>query len=193
MRTIYILIFAFLVFGFSIVEKYPTECKKWGGVYLSSNSYLQKQLSDSVCVADKRVCVYEGTLNKIVIKTGKEKRIFNPGEIFAYSDGENIYRYFQTSETMSPYGYFKIEDTSGLIIYSQKHFSYRHSSTGYYYSESINGLIKILNIKNLETDFANLTFVAEVKSLVESLKNKSTEKAMVSIREINAIFKKHNR
>ena len=187
MRNISILLFAFFVFGFSVIEKQPTECKKWGGVYKSPNSYLQKQLSDSVCIENKGNSIYEGVLNKIVIKTGKEKMIFNPGVIFAYSDGENIFRYFETTGAMSAYGYFKIEDTLGLIIYSQKHHSYRHSSTAYYYSKEINASIKLLTISNLEQDFKNDEFIKEIKKL-KNLTSKFDETIA-----INIVYKKHFR
>ncbi|MCC7333223.1 MAG: hypothetical protein IT232_11525 [Flavobacteriales bacterium] len=187
MRNISILLFAFLVFGFSITEKQPTECKKWGGVYKSPDSYLKKQLSDSVCIENKGNSVYEGLLNKIVIKTGKEKITFNPGDIFAYSDGANIYRYFETTGAMSAYGYFKIEDTLGLIIYSQIHRSYRHSSTAYYYSKDINASIKLLTVSNLEQDFKNDEFINEIKKL----KN-ITDKSGVTF-EVNISYRKHFR
>jgi hypothetical protein len=187
MRNISILIFAFLAFGFSITEKKPAECKKWGGVYKSPSSYLQKQLSDSVCIENKGNSIYEGILNKIVIKNGKEKMIFKPGDIFAYSDGENIYRYFETTGAMSPYGYFKIEDTLGLIIYSQIHRSYRHSSRGYYYSVGINDSIKILSVSNLEQDFKNDEFISEIKKL-KNLTDKSGDSF-----EVNIAFKRHFR
>lgn len=187
MRNLLILLFAFLVFGFKINEKQPTECKKWGGVYKSLNTFLKKQLSDSVCIENKGNSVYEGLLNKIVIKIGKEKMTFNPGDIFAYSDGENNYRFFETTGAMSAYGYFKIEDTSGLILYSQIHFSYRHSSTAYYYSKDLNTSIKLLTVSNLDKDFKNDEFISEIKKL----KN-ITNKSGVSF-EVNTLYKKHFR
>lgn len=193
MKKIFILPVVFLFFAFSYFKNSTTDCKKWAGIYKTFSNYTQKQYSDSVCLDIKGNSVYQGSLYNLILKSNRQKTTFNPGEVYGYFDGENTFRYFETNGAMSPYGFFLIKDTSGLIIYSQKHHSYRHSSTGYYYSKTMNDTIKILNIKNLETDFANMTFLAEVKGLVESLKNKNTEKAMVSIREINAIYKKHNR
>lgn len=187
MRTIFISVLGILFLCFSITEKQSTECKKWGGVYKTPNSYLQKQLSDSVCLAQKGNSIYQGSLNKIVIKSGKEKSTFNPGDIFAYFDGENSYRYFETTGAMSPYGYFKIEDTLGLTIYSQKHRSYRHSSTAYYYSKDINSTIKLLTVSNLEQDFKNDEFINEIKKL-KNLTDKSGDTF-----EINIAYKKHFR
>ncbi len=187
MKAILMLIFPFLFFCFSIDENQSSECEKWGGVYKTPNSYLKNQLSDSVCVSKKGNTIYQGSLNKIVIKSDNEKTTFNPGDIFAYFDGKNIYRYFETSGAMSPYGYFKIEDTCGLTIYSQKHRSYRHSSTAYYYSKDVNAPLKLLTVSNIEKDFTKKEFIDEIKE-IKNLTNKSGNTF-----EVNIIYKKHFR
>lgn len=187
MKTIFISILAFLFLCFSFTEKQPAECKKWGGIYKTSNSYLQKQPSDSVCLEQKGNSIYQGSLNKIVIKSGKEKTTFNPGDVFAYFDGDNTYRYFETTGVMSPYGYFKIEDTLGLTIYSQKHRSYRHSSTVHYYSKDINSTIKLLTVSNLEQDFKNEDFINDIKKL------KTLTEMSGDTFEVNIAYKKHFR
>jgi len=187
MKTIFISISTLLFLCFTIAQKQPSECKKWGGIYKTIDSYLQKQLSDSVCMEQKGNSIYQSSLNKIVIKSGKEKLTFNPGDIFAYFDGENVYRYFETSVAMSAYGYFKIEDTLGLVIYSQKHRNYRHSLTVYYYSKDINASIKLLTVSNLEQDFKNDSFITEIKK-IKNLADKSGNTF-----EVNRVYKKHFR
>jgi hypothetical protein len=189
MKTAFFVPLIPLCFRFLCFETTNTECKKWAGVYKTYSIYCQRQYSDSVCLDIKGNSINIGSLNKIIINSNGQKKIFNPGEIFGYFDGENTFRYFETSGAMSPSGFFLIKDTSGLIIYSQKQRSYKHSTTGYYYSKNLNDTIKILNVKNLVADFGNDPFVA----LVETLKNKNEEKARASIREINLIYQKYNR
>ncbi|MEI8202622.1 MAG: hypothetical protein WCH34_06390 [Bacteroidota bacterium] len=60
---------------------------------------------------------------------------------------------------------YSIQVSSGLIIYSYKHHSFRHGSIQYYYSKSTHDTIKPLNLKNLSKDFKNPDFIKGLKAL----------------------------
>ncbi|HAY34739.1 MAG TPA: hypothetical protein DCY06_11470 [Bacteroidetes bacterium] len=80
-------------------------------------------------------------------------------------------RFYEAPNGESPYGYFKIIDTSKLIVYSQKKRHPRYGSyLKYYYSLSTKSRIHELTLENLEVDFPdNLKFIKAVKNNDESL------------------------
>lgn len=99
---------------------------------------------------------YSSIVNKDVIDTTKQ-------------------RFYEAPNDESPYGYFKIMDTSKLTVYSQKK---RHPRYGnylkYYYSLTPNSRIHELTLENLEVDFPdNSKFIKAVKNNEESLEKQT--------------------
>lgn len=80
-------------------------------------------------------------------------------------------RFYEAPNDESPYGYFKIIDTSGLTVYSQKKRHPRYGSyLKYYYSLTPKSRIHELTLENLEVDFPdNHKFIKAVKNNEESL------------------------
>jgi hypothetical protein len=110
------------------------ECRKKGGVFKTYQAYLQKQYDNSVCLDNKKNAIYSISSNKLVLRSEGNKSVFKHQDIYGYFDGESTYRYFINTGAKGAKGYFRIEDTSGLIIYSQKHHHFRNNSIGFYYS-----------------------------------------------------------
>ena len=75
-------------------------------------------------------------------------------------------RFYEAPNDESPYGYFKIIDTNGLTVYSQKKRHPRYGSyLKYYYSLTPKSRIHELTLENLEVDFYdNQKFIKAVKS-----------------------------
>lgn len=80
-------------------------------------------------------------------------------------------RFYEAPNDESPYGYFKIIDTSKLIVYTQKKRHPRYGSyLKYFYSLTIKGRIHELSLENLEVDFPdNRKFIKAVKDNEDSL------------------------
>lgn len=65
-------------------------------------------------------------------------------------------RYYEAPYDESPFGTFKIIDTSSVIVYTQKKSHKRYGSyLKYYYSLNLKSRIHELSIENLEVDFAD--------------------------------------
>ncbi len=187
MKTLLISILTFLHISFSYSQGHKVDCKKMGGVFKKYDSYLQNRYSDSVCLDNKRNSIYQGWSDKLIIKSEGKKSTFKPGEIYAYFDGEHTYRYFDTTVGINPKGYFNIEDTSGLVIYSQKHYYFRQISTNYYYSKGLDDPIKLLDIENLRSDFNNTDFI----NWVNQLKSLNFKNGSVFL--VNELYKRYIR
>lgn len=74
-------------------------------------------------------------------------------------------RYYEAPYDESPFGTFRIIDTSSVIVYTQKKSHKRYGSyLKYYYSLNIKSRIHELSLENLEVDFAdNNKFLESVK------------------------------
>lgn len=123
--------------------------------------------------------------NTLVIKQGNQKRKYNHGSLWGYQNENDLYRFYDQGTAFGLYGYYKVIDQDGLVLYSKKESGgYRMSSTyvNYYYSKDLTSPIKKLSIKNLKMDFLNLAFIAEIKGL-ENLEKDSGE--------INKIYRKY--
>ncbi|OJV55613.1 Uncharacterised protein [Sphingobacterium thalpophilum] len=136
-------------------------------LYTSFKNYENNQANDSICLSgkSKKFSIF---YNKLVLKDGQNKRKYAHGSLWGYQKGNDLFRYFDKTTTFGTYGYHKIIDTAGLIIYSKKESGgYRMSSTYklYFYSKDLNSPLKKLTIKNLEADFPNPEFIAELKKL----------------------------
>lgn len=165
MKTTFLFGWILLLMCLPVSYGQSARCKKIGGIYKSSDSYIQNHCSDTVCLDKKKNYIHEGFSNKVVIRADGIKSTLKGSEVYGYFDGNNTFRYFKTNEIKGPKGYFKIEDTSGLVIYSQINHYFRHSSISYFYSKGLNDPIKILDIKNLTSDFNNIDFINWVKEL----------------------------
>ena len=136
-------------------------------LYKSYEDYSKGKVLDSACLS-KQGNELEKYWGRIVLKKEKEKKKYSHGSLWGYQKGNDLFRYFDKTTTFGTYGYHKIIDTAGLIIYSKKESGgYRMSSTYklYFYSKDLNSPLKKLTIKNLEADFPNPEFIAELKKL----------------------------
>lgn len=179
-----ILILVFLCFYKLGITQNNFSCSKKAGVFKTASEFISNAFTDSICMDSKKGKIKPGnnSLLKMQSKSGVTKK-YLPGEIYGYSDSENKFRFFSDDKSEAgPYGYFKMEGNSGLIIYSQWNL---HGGTFYFYSKDFDSPIKELLKKNLDRDFPNEDFSKEIR-IIKNM-NKSKESALAII----GLFKKY--
>lgn len=144
------------------------------GLYVSAEDFEHNRLIDPV-VTDQH--------NKIEQQLGKKLLVYRKGEIKKYKVG-GVYGYYQDGSKyrswykrkwFSDYGFYKVMDDAGLIIYSKRSAHHRANGyTWYYYSQSSTGDIKRLTEDNIENDFA--AYPEFIKTISEIIKNKEEGK-----------------
>ena len=140
-------------------------CTHKAGVFFTSDAFMTNVYSDSICLDTKGCSIKSGNNQLIIINSPSGKKKYKLSELTGYSDGKNKYKYFYDEKNEDAYfGYFKIEEAKGIIIYSQW---YIHGGPIFFYSKSFEGTIKLLNKKNLEKDFPKEDFIKELKSLAD--------------------------
>jgi hypothetical protein len=187
MRVFILFVSAAFYINCSLSNGQSVECIKTGGIFKTTGSYFHNQYSDSVCLDNKKNSIHKGYSYNLVIRADGNKTTFKCNEIYGYYDGKDTYRYFKTNGIKGPKGYFKIEDTSGLIIYSQIHYYFRHRSIDYYYSKGLGDPINILDIKSLKSDFDNTDFFKWANEL------KTLNQKNGSVFFVNELYKKYIR
>src|SRR5690606_8414245 len=164
------------------------ECIKKGGIYLTSKDFANNTFTDSVCLDnEKNKIVLRGPGNTVVIISENEKRKYDEGKIYGFSDGEKKHRYYYDG-AFSSFGYYSIADTNGLIIYHKRGTSMTpdaFSSYYYFYSIGYDIPMKSLTLKNLKKDFDNKKFIKEVETL------KDLAEKMENSFKINLLYKKY--
>ncbi len=142
-----------------------------GGLFLSAADF-QKHVY-SVEVADGTISI--GSSNAIVVKDENGKKKYPFESVVGYSYNGELFRAYGKKSTFGNYGYFKVEDQSGVVIYSHPVYVPKTGVVqAYYYSLSVFDPIKELNRKNLMQDFAlNREMVA---FLLETRNHKLQEK-----------------
>ncbi|MCT4317804.1 hypothetical protein CMT34_17435 [Elizabethkingia anophelis] len=165
-------------------------CLEAATIYQSYRDYLNGRPVDSTCLSNKgnNISIF---YNKLTLKDGKLKRKYKHGSLWGYKKGNDVFRYYDKASTFGTYGYHKIIDQNGLVIYSKKESGgYRMSSTYtvHFYSKDLDSPLKKLTIKNLKTDFPDPSFIAELEKL-KSLTEKDDNAGF----EINNIYRKYYR
>lgn len=178
--------------GFSQEKPMFDNCSKKGKIFNSLTSMNQNIAFDSVCLDNKKNKIYRNSSYTIILKENSNKRKYKKESVFAFFDGLNTYRFYQSEEKNNPIGYFKIENLDGLIIYSQiQYTSTKYSSwtsIKFFYSLTLESPIKSLNNKNISSDFNNIGFQNEVFKKIESLKNINFQNYVPVLFDIQKIY-----
>ncbi len=184
MKSIFTLLFFSLLFSSLSFAQKDTSCSRRAGVYKNYSDFILNNFSDSICLNNKGDNIRLG--NNSVIKMSSsagDKKTYPLGEIFAYCDGKDKYRYFYDDKNEGGLlGYFKIENEKGIIIYSQWNL---HGGTTYYFSKDFESPVKTLSKLNIERDYTNEDFIKEIKGLKEL--NKKRESAL----QLSSLYNKY--
>jgi hypothetical protein len=134
-------------FGQNVDEKKET------GIYLSEKDYANNVIS-FLATTDKHNGLVEQLGTIVVVRNG-EKQKYPFGIIYGYYHNGYKYRSFESqSRLLGTYGYYKVIDDSGLIVYSKP--SRNRRSNGYlfyYYSNTPVSPIMAISKKNIKRDF----------------------------------------
>lgn len=174
------------IFTFSQVKD-VVKCNEGIKLYKSFIDYSNNISIDSICVSDKRQ-KFSIFYNKLTLKEGQQKRKYANGSLWGYKRGNVTFRYFDKGTTFGTYGYHKVIDHQGLIIYSKyERGGYKvPSHTYYFYSKDLNTPLERLTLKNIERDFPDSLFTIEVKKLVSLIELDS-----IGGLRINRIYNKY--
>jgi hypothetical protein len=153
-RSVFVIsVMASVIVSRAVAQKSPPAMAS--GIYLTAQDFRENKLS-SHAVTDSRNSLHQHSDNVILVRDGKKSKLSFGKLSGFYKDGFRYRAHGSRKRLFSTYGYYKIIDESGLIIYSK--YSAPHKSGGrmwYYYSVSIDSPIKSLTPANLQKDFAD--------------------------------------
>lgn len=103
--------------------------------------------------------------SKLVIESSNGKHVFEYGKLYGYRSGIYYYRAFGKKGIFHNYGYYKIIDTAGLVLYSRKVY---HRKGGpfinYFFSTSISNPVRMLTLHELRKAYpGEHTFIKRTK------------------------------
>ena len=120
------------------------------GIYLTESDFLKNKIS--LYARDDAFNYLERSLDDVILMRGGKKFKLSKGSFFGYSKQGARYRFYQDDAKFLPtYGYYKIEEDSGIVIYSKEVTALKTGThTWYYYSETLDSPVKKLSSKSLK-------------------------------------------
>jgi hypothetical protein len=141
------------------------------GIFLSQQDFLNYNIS-LVAKTDEQNFL-EVNQDKIMLLRNGNKSKFKYGSISGYyMNGFRFRAYGKKEKFFEDFGYYKVLDYSGLIVYSKKSSNYKNGGhIWHYYSKKLDSPIKIISEKNLKSDFADYPEFLELAII--AIKNKT--------------------
>lgn len=159
------LILCCVLTGNSIVVKAQVNESTTSGVFLTREDFIANNIYHLAKNDDKNF-VKIGSNESLVVYRGPEKAKFKFREVFGYVDKGERYRKFGEIKFFTKYGYAKVLDDRGFIMYSATYASHKVGRIHYFYSLSKDSPIKYFSKRNLKKDFANSTgFLQAIEKL----------------------------
>lgn len=102
--------------------------------------------------------------NVLLIRSGFERK-YKFGTLSGYYKDGYRYRAYGKQSIFATFGYYKVLDDAGLIVYSKRSSNNKSGGkTFYYYSTSLDAPLRKLTKANLKKDFAQDTAFVEAAS-----------------------------
>jgi cobalt-zinc-cadmium resistance protein CzcA len=103
--------------------------------------------------------------SKLVIESSTGKHVFEYGKLYGYRSGIYYYRAFGKKGIFHNYGYYRILDTAGLVLYSRKvHHRKGGPFINYFFSTSISNPVRMLTLHELRKAYpGEYTFIKRAK------------------------------
>jgi len=123
------------------------------GIFVTDQDLANNKVSDQIQTDDLNTVVVNLDNKVLLIRRGFEQA-YKFGTLSGYYKDGYRYRAFGKKSWRGTYGYFKVLDDSGLVIYSKR--SHNHKTGGktfYYYSKALDAPVRKLTAKNLRKDF----------------------------------------
>lgn len=124
--------------------------EKGSGIYLTESDLLKNKVS--LYAKDDGFNYLERSLDDVILMRAGKKFKLSKGSFFGYSKQGARYRFYQNDAKFFPtYGYYKIEEQSGVVIYSKEVTAHKTGThTWYYYSETLGSPVRKLSLKSLK-------------------------------------------
>lgn len=159
------LILCCILFGSSAIIKGQAIESNISGVYLTQQDFISNNIYHLAKNDDKNF-VRVGSNESLVVYRESEKAKFKFREVFGYVDNGEQYRKFGEIKLFTKYGYAKILDARGFVLYSATYASHKVGRIHYFYSLSKDSPIKYFSKRNLKEDFAsNTEFLQAIEKL----------------------------
>ncbi|MBA4054612.1 MAG: hypothetical protein C0490_07865 [Marivirga sp.] len=126
------------------------------GVYLSKEDFLSNNVYH-LAKNDDRNFVRISSNQSILLYRGPEKAKFKFREVYGYLDKGERYRNFGAIKFFTKYGFAKVVDDRGLVLYSAIYATYKVGRIHYFYSLTKDSPVKEFSKRNLRKDFAGNT------------------------------------
>jgi hypothetical protein len=135
------------------------------GVYKTRNDLIRNNISHKINTGKKGYkfgFLFPADLKLTVkIETPDTTLEFKPGTIYGYHQCGRKFRYYEGGDLLAQEDFYRIEETSGLVIYT----SVMISGSEVFYSRDLASPIRRLLMKNIEEDFSgDPGFVEAVKA-----------------------------
>lgn len=143
-------------------------------LYLTADDFQRNQMTYPVTTNQYNKIEQQLGKKLLVYREGEPKK-YKFGDVYGYCQDGSRYRVGYKRKWFSDYGFYKVLDDSGLVIYTKP--SRHHRSNGYtwyYYSQSLTSEIKRLTEDNIEKDFSE--YPEFIKAISELIKNNEENK-----------------
>ena len=138
---------------FCLTALVPFSYGQIAGIYLSKEDFNGDKISTYAVEGGKLRRGVNGSL--VLVDEVGNQSIFKKQKVYGYRNGNDVYRSFCKGNMFKNCGYYKIEDESGLIVYSKPSHAPRvGTQIEYYYSLTRDTPIKSFTRINLLEDFA---------------------------------------
>ncbi|SKC83603.1 efflux RND transporter permease subunit [Ohtaekwangia koreensis] len=126
----------------------------------------------------------------IVIHSMEGIELFNYESVYGYTNNTNRYRAFGKKGILSFYGYYKIIDTTGIVLYSRKIYHRKGGpAENYFFSKSIHDQVYPLTLRKLKKTFqGNPTFIGKIRPVFRVPRSALIEKDSTGKTRLNKIY-----
>ncbi|CAN5203366.1 hypothetical protein BH09BAC3_BH09BAC3_03230 [soil metagenome] len=167
---------------FYLAVSIPFSYGQLAGIYLSKEDFNSNSISTYAVDGGKLRRGVNGSL--VLVDEIGNQSIFKREEIYGYQNGNDVYRNFCKGDNFKNCGFYKIEDESGIIVYSKPANAPRTGiQIEYYYSLNRDTQIKSFTRMSLLEDFAlNRSFTDYLlKTPVDKLKQRSHGRFIINV------------
>jgi len=161
----WIIILFLLMVGFSGQAQHATV-----NVYRTANEFQNNIPSQSFEVHTYPDAVTVDNNSTLIIKASDRQYRFEFGELFGYSLDSNRYRLYGNKSPLEFYGYYKIIDESGLLVYVRKIQRYKGGpGLTYFFSKDLQAPVRMLTLRELKKEFPDQPdFIEKVKPVYQA-------------------------
>lgn len=134
-----------LLFLLSISLQSQSQDQRANGAFSSRDKFMERIVTDS---SDRAFINHKGEL--VLVRNG-HSTFLKPAQTFGFRQGNSTYRAFTDHRKIfSLTGFYRIEKTGDLIIYSQRGTYKTAGKRFYYFSQSIDSPIYRMTRRNLK-------------------------------------------